>query len=587
MAGKDPKKESISPERWEWSRLLRTKDWWAVWLGMLLLSIGSAIYFPKADDIREKLEGIEARYSEHAMRTDKFKTISFYRMSDEKQKVKAKDGPAGRFLSKLLKKPREWSGNPLEAFFLGEEKAADRRQTALVKYERAQVVERASFDIAAALEKAAETLSFEDEDLNRRADSAISKWRNNHMKVLKLEKDAKIKSYNQVGYIAVLGIAFALFFGFGIKIMGESSLAFVKGFGFIFGVALVAYVCAGESVLKYYGIGYAPWAIALGLFINNTVGAPKWVRPAVQTEYYIKTGLVLLGAEILFEKILFIGAPGVFVAWVVTPIVWLTTYWFGQRVVGIASKRLNATICSDMSVCGISAAIATAEACRAKDEELTIAVGLSQIFTAVMGVVLPLIITLSFPLDKQIVLGGAWMGGTIDSTGSVTAASAILGEKALYIAATIKMIQNILIGVIAFFVAIHFTVKVESEETNHRMNIREIWNRFPKFVLGFMASSIIFSHLYSYFNAQTGGMGYSMIDQGVVKGMADLFRGWFFCFSFVSIGLSINFRNLRKHFAGGKPLILYVVGQSFNLILTLVVAYVMFYLAFPRLTAAL
>ena len=587
MAGKDPEKKAISPERWEWSRLLRTKDWWAVWLGFLLLSIGSAIYFPKAADIREKLEAIDARYSEHAMRTHKFKTISFYQMSDEKQKVKAKDGPAGRFLTKFLKKPREWTGNPLDAFLLSEEKAADKRRTALVKYERAHVVERALFDTALAMEKAAETLSFEDEGLNGKADSAISKWRNSHMKVQKLEKDVKVEKYNQVGYLAALGITFALFFGFGVKVMGESFSAFVKGFGFIFAVGLVAYVCAGESVLKYYGIGYAPWAIGLGLLISNTVGLPGWAKPAVQTEYYIKTGLVLLGAEILFEKILFIGAPGVFVAWVVTPIVWLSTYWFGQRVVGIASKRLNATICSDMSVCGISAAIATAEACRAKDEELTIAVGLSQIFTAIMGVVLPLIITLSFPLDKQIVLGGAWMGGTIDSTGSVTAASALLGEKALYIAATIKMIQNILIGVIAFFVAIHFTVKVESEETNHRMNIREIWNRFPKFVLGFIASSIIFSHLYSYFNAQTGGMGYSMIDQGVVKGMADLFRGWFFCFSFVSIGLSINFRNLRKHFAGGKPLILYAVGQSFNLILTLAAAYVMFYLAFPSLTAAL
>ena len=587
MAGKDSRQGAINPERWEWSRLLRTKDWWAVWLGLLLLSIGSAIYFPKAGDIREKLEAIETRYSEHAMRTHKFKTISFYQMSDEKQKVKAVDSSAGRFLAKFLKKPREWTENPLEAFILSKEKAADKRRTGLVKYERARVVERASFDVAAAIEKAAETLSFEDEKLNRRADSAINRWRNNHMKVLKLEKDATVTSYNQVGYLLALGTAFALFFGFGIKIMGESFSAFVKGFGFVFAVGLVAYVCAGESILKYYGIGYAPWAIVLGMLINNTVGLPGWARPAVQTEYYIKTGLVLLGAEILFEKILFIGAPGVFVAWVVTPIVWLTTYWFGQRVVGIASKRLNATICSDMSVCGISAAIATAEACRAKKEELTIAVGLSQIFTAIMGVVLPLIITLSFPPDKQIVLGGAWMGGTLDSTGSVTAASALLGEKALYIAATIKMIQNILIGVIAFFVAIHFTVKVESEETNRRMNIREIWNRFPKFVLGFMASSVIFSHLYSYFNAQTGGMGYSMIDQGIVKGMADLFRGWFFCFSFVSIGLSINFRDLRKHFAGGKPLILYAAGQSFNLILTLVVAYVMFYLAFPRLTAAL
>jgi hypothetical protein len=78
-----------------------------------------------------------------------------------------------------------------------------------------------------------------------------------------------------------------------------------------------------------------------------------------------------------------------------------------------------------------------------------------------------------------------------------------------------------------------------------------------------------------------------MIDQGVIKGMSDLFRGWFFCLSFVSIGLATNFRELKEHLVGGKPFILYVVGQSFNLFLTLVVAYIMFYVVFPELTATI
>ena len=82
-------------------------------------------------------------------------------------------------------------------------------------------------------------------------------------------------------------------------------------------------------------------------------------------------------------------------------------------------------------------------------------------------------------------------------------------------------------------------------------------------------------------------MGATMIDQGAVKGMGDLFRGWFFCLSFVSIGLATNFRELREHFVGGKPLILYVCGQSFNLMLTLIMAYIMFYVVFPGLTATI
>ena len=105
-----------------------------------------------------------------------------------------------------------------------------------------------------------------------------------------------------------------------------------------------------------------------------------------------------------------------------------------------------------MSVCGVSAAIATAAACKAKKEELTLAVGLSLVFTSIMMIVMPAIIKSTFPVDKQLILGGAWMGGTIDATGAVAAAGRFLGEKALYVAATIKMIQNVLIGVIAFCV---------------------------------------------------------------------------------------------------------------------------------------
>jgi uncharacterized membrane protein YadS len=115
----------------------------------------------------------------------------------------------------------------------------------------------------------------------------------------------------------------------------------------------------------------------------------------------------------------------------------------------------------------------------------------------------------------------------------------------------------------------------------------EIWYRFPKFVLGFIVASIVFSLLYTSYNTEMSGLGRAMIDRGTIKGMSDLFRGWFFALSFVSIGLATNFRELSEHFRGGKPLILYVTGQSFNLILTLIVAYIMFYIIFPGLTATI
>ena len=96
----------------------------------------------------------------------------------------------------------------------------------------------------------------------------------------------------------------------GYKVMGKNFTKFAKGFGFVFVLAIVSYMLSAQATMKAYGIGYAAWAIAIGLLISNTIGTPTWVKEGVQTEYYIKTGLVLLGAEILFGKILSIGIPG-------------------------------------------------------------------------------------------------------------------------------------------------------------------------------------------------------------------------------------------------------------------------------------
>jgi uncharacterized membrane protein YadS len=438
-----------------------------------------------------------------------------------------------------------------------------------------------------ASEKLAEAAGFKDVALNASATIVIDKWRDAKLAASSAKKKTKAKSYNQIGKLIGLGVFFCILFGIPMSIMGTPFKKFAIGFIFVYGMTVLAWFFSYQVTMKHYGVGYAAWAIFLGMLVSNTIGTPEWAKPAIQTEYYIKTGLVLLGAKILFEKIITIGTAGIFVAWVVTPTVWMVTYWFGQKIVHMPSKRLNAVICSDMSVCGVSAAIAAASACRAKKEELTLAVGLSLVFTAIMMILMPAVIKSTFPVDKQMILGGAWMGGTIDASGAVAAAGAFLGEKALYVAATIKMIQNVLIGVIAFFLALYFTTKVEVEETGAKVGLAEIWFRFPKFVIGFIIASLVFSAIYTGYNTDTDGLGRAMIDKGAIKGMSDLFRKWFFTMSFVSIGLATNFRELKVHFKGGKPLILYAFGQSLNLILTLVMAYIMFYLVFPELTATI
>ncbi|MDJ0621560.1 MAG: putative sulfate exporter family transporter [Desulfocapsaceae bacterium] len=587
MAEKNGDQVVVDVGKWEWSEMWKKEDWWAVWLGFFILLMGVIIYFPQAGKLEQELTAIEAKYAADAQKTDKFRTIGWHQLNDAKKKVKAKDIAVGKWLSNFAKKTHSWSTNPANAFFMSESAATAKKEKAVAKAEPLKAAAAEALVVAQAAEAKAETAGFANAQLNEEAKTAIANWRDTRLKASKAQSKTKAKPYNQIGWLLLLGASFAVFFGIGMKAMGKSFTAFIIGFTFIWLVSVLSHFAATQATMKAYGVGYAFWAIFFGILISNTVGTPKFAMPAVQTEFYIKTGLVLLGASILFEKIITIGTAGIFVAWVVTPTVWLVTYYVGQKYIKIPSKRLNATICSDMSVCGVSAAIATAAACKAKKEELTLSVGLSLVFTSIMMIVMPAIIKTTFPVDKQLILGGAWMGGTIDATGAVAAAGAFLGEKALYVAATIKMIQNVLIGVMAFAVAIYFTTRVEAEETGKKVGAMEIWYRFPKFVIGFIAASIVFSLIYTSFNNQVAGLGPAMIDQGVVKGMGDLFRGWFFTLSFVSIGLATNFRELKEHLVGGKPLILYVFGQSFNLCLTLLVAYIMFYVVFPELTATI
>ncbi len=356
-------------------------------------------------------------------------------------------------------------------------------------------------------------------------------------------------------------------FSIGIKAMGQSISQFAVGFLGVFLLATLAYVLTGQVVAKRYNLEYALWALMIGLVISNTIGTPNWIRPALKTEFYIKTGLVIMGASVLFSRLLILGLPGICIAWIVTPIVLISTYLFGQKILKMESKSLNMVISADMSVCGVSAAIATAAACKAKKEELSFAIGLSLSFTVIMMILMPIAIKV---LGIGPILGGAWMGGTIDSTGAVAASGAILGEQAEQIAITIKMIQNILIGVTAFGVAVYWVTRVEGSTSGVKPDAWEIWYRFPKFVLGFVIASGIFSLLFVYMQ------GGDIIVPTMVKESSKVFRGWFFCLAFISIGLETNFRELTKFLKGGKPLILYVCGQSLNLILTLFMAWLMF-----------
>ncbi len=563
------------------SDLWKKEDYWAIWLGLAFIALGLYLYvysFPAENKkaALEKIAAAEAIMAQEAARAP-FKTVAWYEAQNSK-KVKFAPTAFGAALKDYMKGPARWSSNPMSAFMLSQKEADAINEAAAPKAAKAKALALEAKALALLAEKAASIAQFKNADLNAEADKKITDWRGAERTASSASSKAKVKPFNILPTLPIMMVALGLVFSIGIAAMGQNVPKFAIGFIGLFAFTIFALMMGGQMNMRYWGIGTEAWAIILGMIIANTVGTPNWVKPALQVEYYIKTGLVLLGAEILMDKIIAIGVPGLFVAWVVTPVVLISTYIFGQKVLKMPSKTLNMTISADMSVCGTSAAIATAAACRAKKEELTLAVGISLLFTAIMMVVMPAVIG---ALNLPAVLGGAWIGGTIDATGAVAAAGAFLGEKAMYVAATIKMIQNVLIGVTAFGVAVYWVTKVERQE-GAQVGLMEIWHRFPKFVLGFLAASI----LCSIISGELGSdMSQGLLTAGTIKSLTSPLRGWCFNLSFAAIGLGTNFRELAHYFKGGKPVILYICGQSFNLALTLAMAYLMFYIVFPEITA--
>jgi len=308
----------------------------------------------------------------------------------------------------------------------------------------------------------------------------------------------------------------------GVRVMGQRAGSYAVSFVVLFVMAALSFGVANQQTIKAYGLSYAAWGLLFGMIISNTVGTPRWLKPAVRTEMYIKTGLVLLGAEILFGKILSIGVPGLMVAWIVTPVVIIFMWLFGTRVLKMISKPLVIIIAAATSVCGVSAAIAVAAAARAKKEELTLAVGMTLIFTVLMMIFMPMFI---HAVGLGDVLGGAWMGGTIDSTGAVVAAGAFLGPRAETVAAVVKMIQNVLIGVVGFVVALFWITSVERDPDAPRPGLGQIWVRFPKFIVGFVAASILFSFvLVPVFGSLFAGDGLKLVEGGVIKAVTNPLR---------------------------------------------------------------
>ncbi|HEX4554085.1 MAG TPA: putative sulfate exporter family transporter [Xanthobacteraceae bacterium] len=309
---------------------------------------------------------------------------------------------------------------------------------------------------------------------------------------------------------------------------------------------IAAYGKANHLALP--NIEYVLWAIVIGLIIANTVGVPKIFRAGVATyEFWLKLGIVLLGVRFLLGDVLKLGGISlVAVALELTISIVLMT-WLGNAF--RLTPKLTSLLAIGSSICGVSAIIAAKGAINAKDEEASYAIAAILALGAIGLFAFPVIGQLLGMSDHAY---GLWAGLAIDNTAEATAAGNLWSEQAGKIAVLAKTTRNATIGFVVLGYAIYWATRGEAQTIEHKGAF--LWQKFPKFVLGFLIVSLLAT------------LGVFTKEQSA--DIANLSR-WAFLLTFAGVGLSTDFGEMRKQ--GLYPFIVGAAGEIGIAVLTLLI----------------
>jgi uncharacterized integral membrane protein (TIGR00698 family) len=379
-------------------------------------------------------------------------------------------------------------------------------------------------------------------------------------------------------YLAQFAMWLAIFCA-SMKVLGHKLSEFIPSFIFVYVFSILIIILGAWKYASTYTLEPPLVALVLGMIISNFIGLPRWMDTGFRVEYYIKTGIVLLGATLPFTLVIWAGPTAILQATIISLATFLTIFFVGRKL-GI-DPRLCATLGAGGAVCGVSAAIAVGGAVGAKKEDMPVAIALVVIWAIAMIFFLPLV---SRMLGLPTGVAGAWIGSSefADAAGFAAAqayggyAGTVTGitgtsEQSIQAFTLMKVVgRDIWLGIWAFVMAIIATTVWESKG-GAKPHAGEIWWRFPKFVIGFMLASIIMTMI---------AANYSMADFNkevvpVLVAPIKNLRTWAFAFCFFSIGLTTRFRELAA--AGGKNFMAFSAGALLNVILGFVMSAIVFY----------
>jgi uncharacterized integral membrane protein (TIGR00698 family) len=374
------------------------------------------------------------------------------------------------------------------------------------------------------------------------------------------ELSGKVFSGENLQIIGLQFIFVLIISAFGALLTGKSISSNLKTFPVVYLLTIVALVLAGNAQVKALNLEAVIFSLTIGLVIGNFFKLPEWFKSSLTTELFVKIGLVLLGTTVIFSDILKAGSLGLIQALVVVLSVWYFAFWLCKKLK--VDDELTMMISSAVSICGVSAAIATSGAIKGDSKKLSYVISMVLITAIPMMIFMPYIAAyFNFPQAVT----GAWLGGSIDTTGAVVASGTLVGEEALKISTIVKFSQNVLLGIAAFAISVYWTYTNHpaGEEKATKPTLKVIWERFPKFVIGFIAASLVFSF---FVPAEINT---------AVKGSLKNLQGLWFALAFTSIGLETNFKDLFGK-NSKKPFYAFLIAQGFNVIVTLIIAFLLF-----------
>ena len=376
-------------------------------------------------------------------------------------------------------------------------------------------------------------------------------------------------SDNWLRYLAQFGL-WLLLFSVALKALGSKLSEFIPAFAFLYLFSLLIFSVGQWSQASKYNLEPPLVALVLGLLIANLTPLPRWLDSAFRVEFYVKTGIILLGATLPFTLLLWAGPIAILQASLISVTTFLVIFFVALKL-GL-ERRLAATLAAGGAVCGVSASIAIAGAVGAKKEHVSVAITVVIFWAIAMIFVLPLV---SRYLQLPTGVAGAWIGTSEFADAAGFAAAQAYGgyagqvpgiagtpDQAVWAFTLMKVVgRDVWIGIWAFVLAIVATTRWEKTETGQKPNASQIWRRFPKFVIGFVIASLLITWV---------AQGYSQTDYA--KLVAPVFsdpiknlRTWAFIFCFFSIGLTTRFRELAH--AGTKPFYAFSAGVVVNVVL--------------------